>query len=326
MRIGFDVSPLHRPHPGGIVRVVQECVEALERRGRVDVVRLAPPASGSLRTWRISELPRRAGELDGIHSFLSAFPILGPGVRVQTIHELPWLHGVEENSDLAHRFWNWFGPLRAQAVVTATELSAHDLRSRWLPGAHKVRVIPWGVGPPFGPAASERHAVLFCPGATRAKKGLAAVIAGVALLAPRPTVVVTGVGTAELGRCTQRARELGVKLVHREHLEERELVEHYRSAQAVALLSRSEGFCLPVLEALACGAPVIVPRAGAQAEVAGSAGLCVDPEQPGSVAAAIERALEEREELRALGLERASQFSWERSAALIEGLWAELLR
>lgn len=307
------------------MRVVRECVAALERRGRIDVVRLVPPERGSLLRWRLSELARRASDLDGIHSFVSAFPILGPGPRVQTIHELPWLYGVSENADLAHRLWNWFGPLRAQAVVTATEFSARDLRSRLLPGRRKVRVIPWGVGEPFGPGPAERLQVLFCPGATRAKKGLDAVIAGAALLTPRPTIVVTGPPSAELERCTLHALERDVRLVHREHLEEPELVEHYRSALAVALLSYSEGFGLPVLEALACGTPAIVPRASAQAEVAGVAGLRVDPESPESVAGAIERAEEEREELRANGLERAAQFSWERTAAAIEDLWTELL-
>ncbi len=241
---------------------------------------------------------------------------------MQTIHELPWRHGVRENADLAHRLWNWFGPLRAQAVVTATEFSARDLRARILPGRARVRVIPWGVGPPFGPGPAERLELLFCPGATRAKKGLDAVIAGAALLAPRPGVLVTGPASAELERCTLRARELGVPLTHREHLDETELVENYRSARAVALLSRSEGFCLPVLEALACGTPVIVPRDSAQAEVAGSAGVQVDPADPASVAAAIGSS---RAELRASGLERAAQFSWERTAAAIEDLWTELL-
>lgn len=326
MRIGFDASPLHRPHPPGVVRVVRECLAALERRGKIEVVRLVPPQQQSLRAWRLFELPRRARELDGIHSFVSAFPFRGPGVRVQTIHELPWLHGVAENADLAHRLWNWLGPLRAQIVLTATEFSARDLRARWLPGRRRVRVIPWGVGAPFGPGPAEQMEVLFCPGASRAKKGLDAAIAGAACLAPRPTIVVTGPAGDELARCEFRARAAGVRLVHRERLEEDELVQHYRSSIAVVALARSEGFGLPVLEALACGTPVIVPADSAQAEVAGSAGLRVDPAQDESVARAIERARGEREELRAEGLRRAAQFGWERTAAAIEALWTEILR
>ncbi|MBK7644842.1 MAG: glycosyltransferase [Planctomycetes bacterium] len=326
VRIGFDVSPLHRPHPPGIVRVVRETVAALERRGRVEVVRLAPPEGAKLRSWRAHELPQAATELDGLHSFLSAFPLRGPGARVQTIHELPWLHGVVENADLAHRFWNWVGPLRAHAVVTATEYTARDLRARWLPGRARVRVIPWGVGAPFGPALLERVQVIFCPGASRAKKGLAAVIDGVAWLDERPTLVVTGPRTAEFERCELRARAAGVKLLYREHLDEEELVLHYRSSIATALLSHSEGFGLPVLESMACGTPVIVPRDSAQAEVAGPAGLRVDPESPESVASAIDHARGERAELRAKGVERARGVSWNRTAAGIEELWAEILR
>lgn len=304
------------------MRVVHECVAALERRGRIEVVRLAPPPGANLRRWRQRDLARQAGELQGVHSFVSAFPVLGPGPRVQTIHELPWRHGVSENADLAHRLWNWFGPLRAQAVVTATEFSARDLRARLLPGRAKVRVIPWGVGAPFGPGEVVRQDALFCPGATRAKKGLAAVIEGAARLAHKPSVIVTGPASAELERCVLRARELGVPLVAHEHLDEIELVRQYRTARAVTLLSRSEGFGLPVLEALACGTPVIVPRASAQAEVAGGAGLLVDPGDPASIAAAIESA---GEHLRAKGLERAREFSWDRTAAAIEDLWTELI-
>jgi hypothetical protein len=131
MRLGFDVSPLHRPHPRGIVRVVAGLADALERRGRVEIVRLAPEAGAHSARWRQVELPRAEARLGlaGIHSCLSAFALSGRGRRVQTIHELPWLHGVDENAGWRHRIWARLGPRRADLVLTATETTARDVRA-----------------------------------------------------------------------------------------------------------------------------------------------------------------------------------------------------
>src|SRR5262245_14997149 len=102
MRVGFDVSALTHPHSRGLTRVAAGLVPALERGGRTEVVRLAPERGVRLRSWRQRDLPRLARGLAGLHSFTSAFPLRGPGARVQTIHELPWRHGVAENAGLRH--------------------------------------------------------------------------------------------------------------------------------------------------------------------------------------------------------------------------------
>jgi len=230
MRIGFDVSVLHRPHPPGVARAARGLVEALERRGALEVVRLAPEPGESPRRFRALGLPRAVREqgLVGLHSFTSAFAARGPGRRVQTIHELPWKHGVAENADLAHRAWVAVGPILADRVLCPTEHVARDLRRRRLPGAHKVRVAPWGVGPPFEPepppgvideVVLERHRLgsdpfALCPGAVRAKKNLAALLEGVAELrrreGPALQVVVTGDETADLRRDLGLASRLGL--------------------------------------------------------------------------------------------------------------------
>ena len=67
---------------------------------------------------------------------------------------------------------------------------------------------------------------------------------------------------------------------------------------------------MPVLEAMACGAPVVAAGTPAVAEVAGDAAVLVDPLDPGAIAAGIAEALDRRDELRALGLERAAAFDW----------------
>jgi alpha-1,3-rhamnosyl/mannosyltransferase len=346
MRVGFDCSPLVRPHPAGIVRVVRQTVEALEARGALELVRLAPTAGEKLSRWRQRVLPRAVREqgLCGIHSFVSAFPMRGPGRRVQTIHELPWRHGVRENADWRHRLWATVGPLRADRVLTATEFVACDLRRRRLPGADRVRVCPWGVGPPFEPeppqgvvdeAVLHRYrlpdgALVVCLGAVRPKKNLAAVLRGVARLhergGPRVHLVVTGAPTDQLRRDLGLVSRLGLNrhVSTPGELAEDEVASLLRASAAVAVLSTSEGFGLPVLEALACGVPVIVPGGSAQAEVAGEPGIEVNAEDADSVSAGLARAIEEREALRAPLAARSRAFSWDRCAQGIEAVWEEL--
>lgn len=351
MRVGFDVSPLaggapEGPWPRGVQQAVRGAVEALERRGNLEVVRIAAPSGTPRRRWLARDVGRlaREGGLRGVHSFVSSFARRGPGRRVQTIHELPWRHGVAENAGPRHRLWAALGPLFADRVVTATEYTANDLRRRRLPGANKIRVCPWGVGPPFEdeppPGAVDEvvlgryrlpeDPLLLCLGAVRAKKNLAAVLAGVAAVrergGPKFQVVVTGGDTPDLRRDLGTASALGLSssLSTLDEVTDEDLPGLLRLATAVCVLSRSEGFGLPVLEALACGTPVVVPHESAQTEVAGPLGIRVDPDDARSVADGLTRAHDEREALRYRLAERARELSWDACAERIEAVWSEL--
>ncbi|MBI4571395.1 MAG: glycosyltransferase family 4 protein, partial [Chloroflexi bacterium] len=91
----------------------------------------------------------------------------------------------------------------------------------------------------------------------------------------------------------------------------------YSAATAFAFPSLYEGFGLPVLEAMACGTPVVTSNGSALAEVAGGAALLVEPRDVGALADALGRLLADeglRAGLRARGLARAAEFSWERTA------------
>ena len=346
MRVGFDVSALTIPHSRGLARVVRCAVEALERRARLEVVRLAPERGANLRRWRQRELPALAARdgLAGLHSFTSAFPLRGPGARVQTVHELPWRHRVRENSDAGHYLWAMLGSLRAARVVCPSEHVHADLARGPLVVRAKLRVIPWGVEAHFRseppPMVVDETALtryrlgeepfVFCPGAVRAKKNLAAVLYGLAERKQRGLeplhVIVTGGDGAQLRSDLGLASRLGLGrfVTVLDEVAEPDLPSLYRLARAVPVLSHSEGFALPVLEAMACGTPVLVPRAGAQAELAGEAGIALDARSPAAVADGLERALGERGELRARGLERARAFTWDATAEKIEALWQEL--
>jgi len=346
VKVGFDVSATVRSHSPGVHRVVTGVVEALEARGVLDVVRLAPENGQSLRAWRQLALPRAASSqgLAGIHSFTSAFPVRGPGRRVQTVHELPWRHGVRENAGLRHRLWAALGPLRAHRVVCPTEHVARDLRRRHLPGADRIRVVAWGVDPRYSehPPAGQVDEVLLdryrlstdpivlCPGAVRPKKNLAAILHGAAELLrrgePRVQLVITGEETQQLRRDLGLASRLGLAgwVSTPGVVPEEDLPGLLRLAAVVPVLSHSEGFGLTALEALACGTPVLVPPGCAQAEVAGDVGIGVDPADPSAVAAALLRAIDQREVLRFSLPERARAFTWTACAERIETLWGEL--
>lgn len=351
MRVGFDVTPIaahapRGPFPPGVRRPVATLVAKLEERGRLEVVRVCPAPGEDARAWSrrgAGEAVTRGGLL-GIHSFTSGFPWRGAGRRVQTVHELPWRHGVSENAGWRHRAWAALGPALADRVVCPTEHVARDLRRRLLPGASRVRVVPWGVGPEFadepppgvvdevvyGRYRLSEDPLVLCLGATRAKKHLAAAMRGLAEVrrrdGPAFQLVVTGPETEQLRRDLGLASQLGLArwVTTLPEVDEGDLPSLYRLACCTCVLSHSEGFGLPALESIACGTPVLVPPDSAQAEVAGPCSIAVDPLDPVSVADGLCAAHARREELRLPLAERGREFSWDACAQRVEDLWEEL--
>ncbi|HEV8194161.1 MAG TPA: glycosyltransferase family 1 protein [Ktedonobacterales bacterium] len=109
-------------------------------------------------------------------------------------------------------------------------------------------------------------------------------------------------------------------------IDEEDLPSLYAGASCFAFTSLYEGFGLPPLEAMACGAPVVCSDRTSLPEVVGSAGVLVDPEDADQLGAALLRVLSDQvyaDDLRARGLARARQFTWEQVAAQTSALYAE---
>jgi glycosyltransferase involved in cell wall biosynthesis len=101
----------------------------------------------------------------------------------------------------------------------------------------------------------------------------------------------------------------------------------YNLADVFVFPSLYEGFGMPVLEAMACGCPVITSKTGCSPEVAGGAALLIDPYHPDEIAESIRRVLTERalrEQLIRKGLQRVQQFSWENTAKATLALFESL--
>jgi glycosyltransferase involved in cell wall biosynthesis len=105
---------------------------------------------------------------------------------------------------------------------------------------------------------------------------------------------------------------------------DRDLAGLYSAATCLAYPSLAEGFGLPILEAMACGTPVLTSQCSAMAEVAGEAALLVDPRRTDAIAEGLVRLLTEgplRDELVQRGLDRARTFTWERTALATEAVY-----
>ena len=134
--------------------------------------------------------------------------------------------------------------------------------------------------------------------------------------AHRLVVVGPGRDKTYVGELRALADELGiaddVSWVGGVPLEE--TVDFYRAADVFVYPSHNETFGLTILEAMACGCPVVTSDRSAMPETAGGAAVLADPDDPSSIAAAILRACDTAEELRAKGLVRAAQFTWAQTA------------
>jgi len=207
---------------------------------------------------------------------------------------------------------------RAERVAAVSTSIANEAM-RWFGVPREViEIIPNGVDEFFQPGDARGEYILFV-GTIEPRKGIDDLIAAWhSIPMPRPPLILCG----EPGWGVHVPAGIEVTgWVDRERL--RAL---YRGARIFVYPSRYEGFGIPPLEAMACGAAVIATRTGAIADYADGAALLVNPGDRDALRAAMLRLLGDaalRADLGARGIERAKQFRWERSAKLMSELLAE---
>jgi glycosyltransferase involved in cell wall biosynthesis len=275
-----------------------------------------PAGSQEIRmAWSMPRLLRRVRP--ALAHFQHALPLRPYGRTVLTVHDLSFEHSREAmplKDTLAFRVTVPRSARRAARVIAVSERTKRDVVELYRVPPERVAVIPHGVDPAFGPARDGPRAgyLLFVGAIMRRKDPLAA--AAAAAEVGLPLVVV---GPEKEPRLAAELRRRGADL--RGYVEKAELADLYRGAEALLLPSRYEGFGFPVLEAMACGTPVVVSDSSSLPEVVGDAGLIVPADSPEAWRQALEAVAGDASlaaDLRRRGILRAAQFSWERSADL----------
>jgi glycosyltransferase involved in cell wall biosynthesis len=232
---------------------------------------------------------------------------------------------------------------QAALILTGSESARQEILYFYPVDQAKVVVIPYAVGPEFHTLSQEsaiiddrdilshydiKQPYIFALGNIHPRKNLGRLLEAYLRLKKRrksmPEMVWGGLERWESSELLSQAQAAGIILPG--FIAQRHLPTLYRQAEMLVYPSLYEGFGLPPLEALACGTPVVTSNTTSLPEVVGEAALTVDPTSIEAIAGAMARILDDatlQAQLRQAGVERARQFTWQRSAQqLVELLGA----
>jgi glycosyltransferase involved in cell wall biosynthesis len=327
MRVGVDVSPLVQDR-AGTARVIRGLLGELERVPGVELERLSfggPDKASALArdtAWYLGLLPLQARRkrLDVLHCTTFRAPLRSPVPTVATVHDLAVVRYPEFFTAWTRLYARTalLPVLRAaDRIVAVSEFTKREVVELARVPAEKVRVVPNATSEVFTPdGPAEEGDYVLAVGTLEPRKNLPRLVQAAERLGAELRVVgARGWGGVEVSG--NGVRWLG-------HVPDEELARLYRGAAVFAYPSLYEGFGIPVLEAMRCGAPVVTSAGTVMEEVAGGAAELVDPLDTVSIADGIERARSRREELGAAGFERARRYTWAAAAEATAAVYREL--
>jgi alpha-1,3-rhamnosyl/mannosyltransferase len=313
----MDVSALAQTR-AGTARYVRGLLRELP-----DVRRLSFGGAGRASTlarelvWYPAVLPW--ADVDVLHCPTYRGPLRSRAPLVATVHDL----AVFRHPETFNRWTRTVSPLfvprvlrAARYVIAVSEFTRRELVELLGVPEEKIRVVPNGVEDEFGADGEVADGdYVLAVGTLEPRKNLARLVEA----ARRADVELRVVGARGWGDVQFEGN--GVRWLG--EVPDGELARLYRGALCLAYPSLYEGFGIPVLEAMACGTPVVTSAGGATEEVAGGAAVLVDPLDPGSIAGGIAEAVARREELRRDGIERARRFTWADAARATRAVYDE---
>lgn len=353
MHIGIDCSCVAKPERTGVARycaaLLRELPAVLGPEDRVTM--LYRFSRLRRRRWfeRVDDprfqvalfqdgLPFGPGGLDVVHGPDVRIPRIRRTPAVATVHDLSALvlPGIARESFRRKKFRALEDVAnRSRLVMCISEFTRQAFIEHFPHAERRTRVVPLGLSPRFRPSdqatVSEvlgrlgvgRRYLLFV-GQISARKNLLPLLDAFLHLRADPRfadVELVLAGPVQTGgeEVVDRARTSAAAGAIRfpGFVSDEDLPALYSGAQCFCFVGKGEGFGLPILEAMACGCPVVVSRAGANVSTAGGAALITDPDDPADIRSALEGLLLDpgaRESARSRGFERSEEFSWRRTA------------
>lgn len=273
-------------------------------------------------------------------------PVVHPKQSVVTIHDMGHLYYPESYTKSALRYLTWatkHNISSASRIIADSESTKRDIAKRFPEAEAKTMVVYPGISRAFAPVTDpdtlkEIRSKYGIPGeyflyvgTIHPRKNLERLILAYGSFLKRsrgtkPRLVLAGKKGWLPEGIMRRLHEIEGEVTITGFVPDADLPALYSGATAVAIPSLFEGFGMPLVEAMACGTPVMTSNSSSMPEIVGEAGLLVDPLDVEEMAEAMfwlwsRPAL--REELRERGLKRAADFTWEEAAeralAILEG-------
>lgn len=335
------IAHLQAEYPADTFELLYGAPRRAPRPGKSLTERIENIYLGTL--WEFGLLPlklyRTRPQPDVIHSLSLQAPPFGPAPLVITIHDPSVI--------LFPHYFNWWFRThsrvclprlarRASRVITVSEFSRQEIHRHLGVPLERIAVTYDGVSPDFRPLAPHDPALagfrrrydlpgsfILHVGSFEPRKNLPALLEAFEAFKadtglPHQLVFTGGVGWKQSGiaariagsSCRSAIRVLG-------HVPQADLPQLYNAAELFVYPSLYEGFGMPVIEAMACGCPAVTSNAASLPEVAGVAGLLVDPNDSRGLAGAMQRVLQDpalARQMRSQGLQQAATFSWQRCA------------
>ncbi len=321
---------------------------AVHERVRVRRIPVSPRVA--LATWFKARLPVPGEALAGpariFHGPDFTLPPLAAAHGVVTVHDLSYVIRPQDAHPRQRRFLEKAVPKsidRARLIIAVSEATKRDLMQRYGVRPHRIRVVPNAVPDWFGPVANHEELAavrkqlelpecfVLSVGTIQPRKNIEGLARAVSLASARcgvPTIEHIHAGGegwlcdrvyAAIEQAGDRVRFLG-------RVSDATLRALYSLASVYAYPSHGEGFGIPILEAFACGCPVLTSDSPATTEVAAGAALTVDPSDPEALADRLNILLTDesrRNELIERGHKRRWDFSWRRSAQRLTEVYRE---